>query len=120
MQQINARAVFLCSQACLPHLRRSANAHILNLSPPISLDPKWLSGHVAYTISKYGMTLCTLGMAAELAADGIAVNSLWPAHDHRHRGHRDADRRRRPQASLGNRRSWPRPLIRSSRPPIGD
>ncbi len=78
MQQINARAVFLCSQACLPYLKRSPNAHILNLSPPISLDPKWLAAHLAYSISKYGMTLCTLGLARELAADRIAVNSLWP------------------------------------------
>jgi citronellol/citronellal dehydrogenase len=78
LQQINTRAVFLCSQACLPHLKKSPHAHILNLSPPISLDPRWLGPHLAYTISKYGMTLCTLGLAAELAADGIAVNSLWP------------------------------------------
>ena len=78
MQQVNARAVFLCSQACLPHLKLSPNAHIINLSPPISLDPKWLAGHTAYTISKYGMTLCTLGMAAEFAPHRIAVNSLWP------------------------------------------
>jgi citronellol/citronellal dehydrogenase len=78
MQQVNTRAVFLSAQACLPHLKRSSSAHIINLSPPISLDPKWLAGHLAYTISKYGMTLCTLGLAAELAADRIAVNSLWP------------------------------------------
>ncbi len=78
MQHVNARAVFLCSQACLPHLKRSRAAHILNLSPPLSLDPKWLGAHLAYTISKYGMTLCTLGMAREFAADAIAVNSLWP------------------------------------------
>ncbi len=78
LQQINVRAVFLCAQACLAHLRRSPGAHILNLSPPLSFDPKWLAPHVAYTISKYGMTLCTLGMAREFAPDGIAVNSLWP------------------------------------------
>jgi NAD(P)-dependent dehydrogenase (short-subunit alcohol dehydrogenase family) len=78
LQQVNARAVFLCSQACLPHLKHSTNAHILNLSPPISLDPNWLAAHLAYTISKYGMTLCTLGMAQEFAAHNIAVNSLWP------------------------------------------
>ena len=78
MQQINARAVFLCTQACLDALRRSSAAHILNLSPPLSLDAKWLAPHLAYTTSKYGMTLATLGLARELAAAGIAVNSLWP------------------------------------------
>ncbi len=79
MMGVNVRATFLCSQACLPHLRRAANAHILNLAPPLSLKAKWFSGHTAYTISKYGMSLCTLGMAEELKADAIAVNSLWPA-----------------------------------------
>ena len=79
MMGVNVRATFLCSQACIPHLRRAANAHILNLAPPLSLKAKWFSGHTAYTISKYGMSLCTLGMAEELKADGIAVNSLWPA-----------------------------------------
>jgi NAD(P)-dependent dehydrogenase (short-subunit alcohol dehydrogenase family) len=66
------------SQACLPYLEKSSNAHILNLSPPISLDPKWLQSHVAYTISKYGMSMCTIGMAAEFRDRGISVNSLWP------------------------------------------
>ena len=78
MMGVNARATFLCSQACIPHLRRGTNAHILTLSPPLNLDPKWFAGHVAYTMSKYGMSMCTLGMAEELRADGIAVNSLWP------------------------------------------
>jgi len=78
MMGVNARATFLCSQACLPHLEKAANPHILSLSPPISLDPKWLQNHVAYTLSKYGMSLCTLGMAAEFKSKGIAVNSLWP------------------------------------------
>jgi citronellol/citronellal dehydrogenase len=78
MQQVNGRGTFLVSRACLPHLRRAANPHILNMAPPLNLDPKWFSGHVAYTISKYGMSMCTLGMAAELAAEGIAVNALWP------------------------------------------
>lgn len=78
MHQINARAVFLCSQAALPLLKKSNRPHILNLSPPVSLDPKWLTGHVAYTVSKYGMTLYTLGMAEELKKIGISVNSLWP------------------------------------------
>ncbi len=78
MQQINARAVFLCSQACLPYLKKSTSAHIINMSPPISLDPKWLVGHVAYTMSKFGMTMCTIGMAGEFANHSISVSSLWP------------------------------------------
>jgi citronellol/citronellal dehydrogenase len=79
MMGVNVRATFLCSQACVPHLRRSANPHILNLAPPLDMKAKWFAGHTAYTISKYGMSLCTLGMAEEFAPDGIAVNSLWPA-----------------------------------------
>jgi len=75
---VNVRATFLCSQACIPHLRKSTNAHILTLSPPLAMKPKWFAGHVAYTMSKYGMSMCTLGMAEELKKDGIAVNSLWP------------------------------------------
>ena len=75
---VNVRATFLCSQACIPHLKRAANPHILTLSPPLAMQPKWFAGHVAYTMSKYGMSMCTLGMAEELKADGIAVNSLWP------------------------------------------
>jgi citronellol/citronellal dehydrogenase len=78
MMSVNARATFLCSQACIPHLKKSANAHILNLSPPLGMKPRWFAGHVAYTMSKYGMSMCTLGMAEELKRDGIAVNSLWP------------------------------------------
>jgi citronellol/citronellal dehydrogenase len=78
MMSVNVRATFLCSQACIPHLKRAANPHILALSPPISMKGKWFRGHVAYTISKYGMSMCTLGMAEELRAAGIAVNSLWP------------------------------------------
>lgn len=78
MWGVNTRATFLCSQACLPHLERSKQAHILNLSPPINLDPKWLQSNCAYTITKYGMSLCTLGMAAEFKERCIAVNSLWP------------------------------------------
>ena len=77
MLGVNVRGTFLCSQACIPHLRKSSNAHILNLSPPPSLQAKWFAPHVAYTMSKYGMSMCTLGMA-ELRGDGIAVNSLWP------------------------------------------
>ena len=78
MMGVNVRATFLCSQAAIPHLARAANPHILTLSPPLNLDPEWFAGHVAYTMSKYGMSMCTLGMAAELAPQGIAVNSLWP------------------------------------------
>jgi citronellol/citronellal dehydrogenase len=78
MQDINTRGTFVCSKGCVPHLKRSANPHILTLSPPIDLDPKWLAHHGAYTLAKYGMTLLTLGMAAEFAAAGIAANTLWP------------------------------------------
>ncbi|MEP6881685.1 MAG: NAD(P)-dependent oxidoreductase, partial [Dokdonella sp.] len=78
MHQVNARGTFLCSQACLPYLKRAENPHILTLSPPLHLDPKWFGPHVAYTMAKYGMSLCTLGMAEEFRDDGIAVNSLWP------------------------------------------
>jgi citronellol/citronellal dehydrogenase len=78
MQDVNARGTFVVSRACIAHLRRAPNPHILTLSPPISLEPRWLGPHVAYTIAKYGMTLCALGFAAELAGDGIASNALWP------------------------------------------
>ncbi len=78
MMAVNARATFLCSQACIPWLRKAANPHILNLSPPLNMQARWFAGHVAYTMSKYGMSMCTLGMAEELRPDGIAVNSLWP------------------------------------------
>jgi citronellol/citronellal dehydrogenase len=78
MWDVNMRATFLASQACIPHLKRSANPHILTLSPPLNMDAKWFAPHLAYTMSKYGMSLCTLGMAQEFADDGIAVNSLWP------------------------------------------
>ena len=78
MQEINTRGTFVVSRACIPHLKRSQNPHILTLSPPISLEPRWLSPHVGYTIAKYGMTLCALGLAAEFRQDGIASNALWP------------------------------------------
>src|SRR5271154_955595 len=78
MLGINTRGTFLCSQACLPHLKKSANPHILTLSPPINLNPRWLGPHVAYTIAKYGMSLCVLGMAEEFRSAGVAVNALWP------------------------------------------
>jgi citronellol/citronellal dehydrogenase len=78
MMGVNMRATFLCSQACIPYLKKSPNPHILTLSPPLSMKSKWFAGHVAYTMSKYGMSMCTLGMAEELKPLGIAVNSLWP------------------------------------------
>jgi len=78
MMGVNTRGTFACSQACIPHLRKAANPHILTLSPPINLDPRWFQLHTAYTISKYGMSLCVLGLAAEFKKDGIAVDALWP------------------------------------------
>jgi citronellol/citronellal dehydrogenase len=78
MWDVNMRATFLASQACIPHLKRAANPHILTLSPPLNFEVKWFAPHVAYSISKFGMSLCALGMAKEFAADGIAVNCLWP------------------------------------------
>jgi citronellol/citronellal dehydrogenase len=78
MLAINLRGTFVCSQACIPHLRKAANPHILTLSPPLDMRPRWFKDHVAYTMAKYGMSMCTLGMAEELRAYGIAVNSLWP------------------------------------------
>ncbi len=78
MQDINTRGTFMLSRACIPHLERSDNAHILTLSPPINLDPKWAGGQLGYTIAKYGMSLCTLGLAEELRDREIAANSLWP------------------------------------------
>ncbi len=78
MYSVNVRGTFLCSKLCIPHLRRAANPHILNISPPPSLDARWFKNHVAYTMSKMGMSLCVLGMSAELADAGIAVNALWP------------------------------------------
>src|SRR6188472_1421209 len=78
MQDINTRGTFVVSRACIPHLKRAENPHILTLSPPISLEPRWLGPHIAYTIAKYGMTLCALGFAAELREAGVASNALWP------------------------------------------
>jgi citronellol/citronellal dehydrogenase len=78
MWQVNMRGTFLASQACIPYLRKSENPHILTMSPPLNMDAKWFAPHVAYSISKYGMSLCALGMAREFACDGIAVNCLWP------------------------------------------
>jgi len=79
---VNVRGTYLCSRTCIPHLKESAkagrNPHILTLSPPLNMNPKWFKGHVAYTMAKYGMSMCVLGMAEELRGDGIAVNALWP------------------------------------------
>lgn len=78
MMDVNARGTFACSQACIPHLKQAANPHILNLSPPLVMQPKWFKDHLAYTLSKYGMSMCVLGMAEEFKDQGIAVNALWP------------------------------------------
>ncbi len=78
MQNINVRGTYALSKACVPHLRKSDNGHILTLSPPITLEPRWLAPHTAYTIAKYGMTLSALGLAEELREDGVASNALWP------------------------------------------
>jgi citronellol/citronellal dehydrogenase len=78
MHQVNSRGTFLVTRTCLPYLRQAQNPHVLMLSPPLNLDPKWFAPHTAYTIAKYGMSLCVLGMSAEFAELGIAVNALWP------------------------------------------
>ena len=78
MQQVNARGSFLCAQACLPHLLKSPNPHILTLAPPPSLDPKWWAPHTGYTLAKMGMSFVTLGLAGEFGPQGVAVNALWP------------------------------------------
>jgi citronellol/citronellal dehydrogenase len=82
MQQVNTRATFCTTQAALPHLKASAKAgrdpHVLVLSPPLNMEPRWFGPHVAYTISKYGMSMCVLGWGEELKDDGIAANALWP------------------------------------------
>ena len=78
MHQINTRGTFLVSKMCIPHLKLASNPHILNLAPPLDMKAKWFKGHVAYTMAKFGMSMCTLGMSAEFASVGIAVNSLWP------------------------------------------
>jgi citronellol/citronellal dehydrogenase len=78
MNQINARGTFLTSKACIPHLKRAANPHVLMLSPPLDMNPRWFQGHVAYSMAKFGMSMCVLGMATEYKADGVAFNALWP------------------------------------------
>jgi len=78
MNQINARGTFLTSKKCLPFLLKAENPHILNLSPPLDMNPKWFANSVAYSIAKFGMSLCVLGMAEEFKEQGVAVNALWP------------------------------------------
>ncbi|MEO7068299.1 MAG: NAD(P)-dependent oxidoreductase [Rhodanobacter sp.] len=78
MHQVNTRGTFLVTQSCLPYLKKASNPHVLMLSPPLNLDPKWFAPHTAYTIAKYGMSMCVLGMSAEFAPLGMAVNALWP------------------------------------------
>ena len=75
---VNVRGTYAASQACIPQLAKAANPHILTLSPPLNLDPRWFKPHVAYTMAKYGMSMCVLGMAEEFKHDGIGVNALWP------------------------------------------
>lgn len=78
MQGVNVRGTFMLSRAAVPVLREAENPHILSLSPPLNLSPRWLGGHTGYTLAKYGMTMATLGIGAEFAKDGIAANTLWP------------------------------------------
>ena len=78
MNQVNVRGTFLCSKVCMPYLEKSSNPHILNISPPLNLEPRWFAPHLAYTMAKFGMSLCVLGMSAEFSSQGIAVNALWP------------------------------------------
>lgn len=79
MHQVNVRGTFATTQACHPFLKQGGNPHVLVLSPPLTLEPDWFADHCAYTMSKYGMSMCVLGMAREFAGDGIAVNALWPS-----------------------------------------
>jgi citronellol/citronellal dehydrogenase len=78
MHNINTRGTFLCSQKAIPHLKKSENPHVLNLSPPLNMETRWFQNHVAYTMAKFGMSMCVLGMAGEFSSDGIAFNALWP------------------------------------------
>jgi len=78
MHAVNTRGTFLTSKTCLPHLKKAENPHILNLSPPLNMEAKWFAPHVAYTMAKFGMSMCVLGMAEEFKSHGIAVNALWP------------------------------------------
>jgi citronellol/citronellal dehydrogenase len=78
MHGVNTRGTFVCSQLCIPHLRKAQNPHILNISPPLNMEARWFAPHVAYTMAKFGMSMCVLGMSEELRSAGIAVNALWP------------------------------------------
>jgi citronellol/citronellal dehydrogenase len=78
MHNVNTRGTFLCSKLCIPHLKKADNPHILNLSPPLNMETRWFKNHVAYTMAKFGMSMCVLGMAGEFESDGIGVNALWP------------------------------------------
>ncbi len=78
MHGINTRGTFACSQACIPYLKKSSNPHILNNSPPLNMEARWFGPHVAYTMAKFGMSMCVLGMAEEFKSEGIAVNAIWP------------------------------------------
>ena len=142
MQQINARGTFVLTKAALEHLRASDHAHVLTLSPPLSADPKWLKGNSAYTLSKMGMTMLTLGLAADEAENGIGANCLWPRtiiataavqnllggdeamaarphpRDLRRRRLRDpraATRASAPATPTSTTRCWPRPASPTSR-----
>lgn len=78
MHSINTRGTFLTSKLCLPHLLKAENPHVLNISPPLNMEPRWFANHVGYTMAKYGMSMCVLGMAEEFRAEGVAFNALWP------------------------------------------
>ena len=78
MHQVNTRGTFLCSKTCLPHLFKAENPHIMNISPPLNMEARWFAPHLAYTMAKFGMSMCVLGMAEELKSKGVAVNALWP------------------------------------------
>ncbi|HET9229771.1 MAG TPA: NAD(P)-dependent oxidoreductase [Vitreimonas sp.] len=78
MNQVNARGTFVTTRTCLPHLLKASNPHVLMLSPPLDMNPRWFAGHVAYTMAKYGMSMCVLGMAEEFRDQGVAFNALWP------------------------------------------
>jgi len=114
IQQINTRGTFLTSRACLPYLEKAANPHILTLSPPLDLRPKWFAGHLAYSLSKYGMSLCMLGLAEEFRAAGIACN----AHHHRHRRRRVRARRSADDAPFAQARDRGRRRPRDPEPAI--
>src|SRR5947208_4544259 len=78
MHGINTRGTFLCSKLCIPHLKKAHNAHVLNISPPLNMETRWFAPNVAYTMAKFGMSMCVLGMAGEYKSAGIAFNALWP------------------------------------------